>query len=242
MFIAELQRANEELKRLSKLKDDFLGIASHDLRTPFNAILGFSEILLESGLSEENKEIVQLMYQSAETQLQYVDELLSIVAFEAGKLKLKLINTNIQDIINECISYHKIIAKNKNIKLTTDVKCSRKINLDKTKILQVLNNLVSNAIKFTPKGGEITLKCIVDEKNIEVHVIDTGLGMDEKQQEKVFSRYEKVHLQGTEGEQGTGLGLVICKNFVELHGGQIRVNSGKDKGSDFYFTLPVEQS
>ncbi len=239
MLINELEKANYDLKRISKIKDDFLAIASHDLRTPFNAILGFSELLLEDDtLSPEHKELIDPIYQSAETQLKYIDEILSIVALESGEIKLYKIETGIAEIVKSCVFNQELVAKKKQIELSTQIECDMIVQIDASKIIQVVNNLLSNAIKFTPKGGKVKVTCGQAGDNVEIHVIDNGLGISKEDQKIIFNRYEKINSEGTEGETSTGLGLVISKKFVELHNGQIKVSSEKGKGSDFYFSIP----
>ena len=237
----ELETANHELKKLSDMKDEFLSVASHDLRSPFNGILGFSEILLnEKNLDNYHKELVGYIKISAETQLAYVNDILDIIRFESGKIKLQYEAINLSELIRTSLHSLSILADKKQIMILPEISTDQTVNIDSAKIVQVINNFISNAIKFTPSGGTIQIKLYENkEGGFEIHVIDNGMGIPKDMQDKLFSRYEQVHTQGTEGEAGTGLGLSICKQLIHAHGGEIGVESEPGKGSDFYFTLPA---
>ncbi len=249
-FIKQLEDKNNKLERLSKMKDDFLAVASHDLRTPFSGILNFTELLLEEEEIKQNPEhkyYLEMILESAETQLQYVNSLLNAILLESGKIKLDLVMVSPEKLITTCVQNLKILAKKKQILLYCEYsksECNEKILLDPPKIKQVINNLVANAIKFTQFQGIVRVICDLIKSNsgkkfLEVHVIDSGIGIPQDKIQKLFNRFEQAHEYGTMGEKGTGLGLSICKNLVELHGGSINVKSVPDKGSDFYFTLPL---
>ncbi len=239
----KIKDAYSELKKLTKMKDDFLTIASHDIRTPFNGILGFSELLLsDHTLNEDQREMVELIQESAENQLKYVNDLLNIMQFETGKISLKKNPADIKELVEKSIKELKVLASKKGIDINQSIECSTILTIDIFKIIQVMNNLIANAIKFTPEGGQITVECIDKNDNIEIHIMDTGVGIPPKQLAGLFSRYSPISTKGTSGEEGSGLGLSICKNFVELHGGKIGVKSEIGKGSDFWFTLPKLQN
>jgi PAS domain S-box-containing protein len=241
MLITELTKANIELKELSRMKDDFVAIVSHDLRSPFNAILGFAEVLLaDPDISDENKYYLELINQSAYVQLNYINDILEVLKFEAGELKLRKESLTIEKLITDAVSYNKILAEKKGIALNHEIKCIDKTEADYPKLIQVLNNLISNATKFTKSGGKITVSCFKNSSGFaEIHIKDTGVGIKEEQLASLFSKYTPSHTAGTSGERGSGLGLSICKNIVELHGGSINVSSTYGQGSDFYFTLPL---
>jgi signal transduction histidine kinase len=236
-----LEEQNTELKKLVQMKDDFLAIASHDLRSPFNAILGFSNLLLEDeDLQPSHKESVEIIQYSANIQLDYINDILNILTLESGKIKLNKYTFSIKSVLDNSIKMLGILAKKKNITITTNVDNDFELELDFEKISQVLNNLIGNAIKFTPSGGNIEVSVIKNSLNqVEFHVKDSGIGISRDVIPSLFSKYTKTHKSGTEGEAGTGLGLAICKNLINLHGGNIFVESTQGKGSDFYFYLPI---
>jgi PAS domain S-box-containing protein len=239
-LIKELQKANNDLKDLTKMKEDFIAIASHDLRAPFEGILGFSNLLLNSDeISEENKEMIRCIVQSAEGQLKYVNSLLEIMSFEKGNIKLSKSSVDINNLVSKSVDFLNILAKKKHITLEiihTDIVNA---NVDEPKISQVLNNFITNAIKFTPEEGVIKVDVkIVDDIFFRVDVIDSGIGINKKNAALIFDKYKTLS-EGTNGEQGTGLGLYICKLMIRAHGGEIGVLKNSLKGSDFYFTLPL---
>jgi len=239
-----IESQNRQLEKLSAMKDEFLAVASHDLRTPFNAILGFSGFLLEDkSLGKEQREMIRLIKQSAESQLEYINDLLDVMKLEAGEIKLKLQPVSVRSLVEECVKELRMLVEGKCIKFLVQNKIPQtfpEIEVDLPKIKQVLNNLISNAMKFTEPGKEITVSCFINgSSEVEIHVIDEGVGIPEKSTAEIFERYKQLRGTGTSGEKGTGLGLFICKTFIEAHGGSIAVNSAIGKGSDFYFRLPA---
>jgi hypothetical protein len=243
----ELSAKNEQLTELNKLKDDILHIASHDLRSPLNGILGYTQLLLsqhseEYLLSEKQTTVLQKVKYCGEVQLTLINDLLDIAKLESGKLELRLSKVNLVDVISSCIELLESLAMNKDIKLNF----RKNINLiwvtiDVPKITQVINNLINNAIKFTPSDGNIDISVFAKDNLIEVSIKDTGVGIEKKDLSKVFKKFSQIRKHGTSGEKGTGLGLAICNNLVKLHGGIISVFSeGLNKGSTFLFTLPYK--
>ncbi len=231
-----------KIKELSKLKEDFIAIVSHDLRSPFNGILGFSEILLEdSTLTQENRKMIKTIEESAQIQLNYINDLLDLIAAGQKEFNIDLKTVNMDKLVNSSINSLKIIADKKNITIKTDIQKNIKAKLDYPKIIQVLNNLISNALKFTPQDGTIKITSHLNQKNeIETHVIDNGIGIPKNKLENIFDRYSSISTKGTAGEKGSGLGLSICKLLVNAHGGKMKVESAPKKGSDFYFTITAK--
>ena len=239
-----IETQKRQLEKLSAMKDQFLAVASHDLRTPFNAILGFSNFLLQDKtLGEEQHEMVRMIKDGAETQLEYINDLLDVMKLEAGEVKLKFQSVSIKTLVEECVEGLRMLVESKGIKfliLNNFPELFPEIEVDVPKIKQVLNNLISNAMKFTESGKKITVSCFINgSSEIEIHVIDEGVGIAEKSMPELFMRYKQFRNTGTSGEKGTGLGLFICKTFIEAHGGEIAVNSVIGNGSDFYFKLPA---
>jgi signal transduction histidine kinase len=241
LLIKKLEETNRELIKLSYMKDEFLAVASHDLRAPFNNIFGIADYLLKShSPSSQIYKYMKSVKDSAELQLNYINDILDIIKIESGQIMLKRESVSINQLIESVIINHEIAANKKNIKIHKHILASGSFLMDFPKISQVLNNLLNNSLKFTKPGGEIDIWCYKNnEENLEVHVKDTGIGIPSENIDRLFSRYKQIRELGTGGEKGTGLGLAICKNLVELHGGVIKVNSKKNIGSDFYFILPV---
>lgn len=238
----ELMQSNEKLKNLSEMKDDFLAIASHDLRSPFNAIFGFTELLLQNEeLSHDNKHYVELIQKSAEIQLNYINDILDILKVESGNMTLNKKEINIKKLIEDDLQMHKIIAYKKKVSLNFDSGFDGNIFADYEKLVQVLNNLISNALKFSKVNGHIDIKTFLNEKGfLEIHIIDNGIGIPENKINNIFTKYFHIENNNKVNEKSTGLGLSIAKHFVELHGGEIFVKSEFNQGSDFYFFLPLQ--
>ncbi len=244
LYQQELQ-ARERLEDLNKLKDDFVAIVSHDLRSPLTAILGATEILLsdeymDPPLHQEQRELVESIQEMGEQQLNMVNDLLDLAKIESGKLELKPTLSQLENVIGTCSKTHKVLAENKNISLsTTVVGRVPKIMADVPKISQVINNLISNAIKFTEPGGEVKIQLEKDDATVKVSVFDSGQGMKPEELQLLFNKFKQLKNRGTGGERGTGLGLSICKNLIELHHGEIWAESRYGIGSTFAFTLPI---
>ena len=241
----EQKKTNQKLLDLSKMKDDFLSIVSHDLRSPLNAILGFAEMLLmtkANPLDEKQIKWVNKIHESGELQLNLINDLLDISKIESGKLDLRKTDENLYDIVEYCTETMSSLAINKKIDIS--IKCQKKnikLYCDKPKIIQVLNNLISNAVKFTYEGGKVKITIKEMEDDAEISIQDTGIGIPSEQIPKLFQKFTSFTNVGTKGEKGTGLGLAICKNFIEAHGGKLWVNSILGKGTTFYFTLPKKK-
>jgi ribose transport system substrate-binding protein len=227
------------------MKDKFLSIAGHDLKTPFAAILGYIEfILMDKDLSTKNREFVKIIENSAKTQLKYIQDILSILKIEAGEFKLNITKTSFLKCIEPSVDLLDILAIKKDISIYYDKDAEifkSLLSFDLPKITQVVNNLISNAIKFTNRGGEIKIDCLKNSRNeFEFHCIDNGVGITKEKIDFLFTHYNQTHTYGTEDEAGTGLGLSICKKIVNLHGGDVYVRSTLGKGSDFWFTIPID--
>ena len=241
-LIDELEAANRKLKDMSKMKEEFLAIASHDLRSPFTAILGFSQILMyDKSLDEKKRDYAERIYNIASTQLSYVNDLLHSIRLETGEITLHISPVHLDKMILQCVNTFIILAEKKEIRLTTKLDFHDTVYVDEEKIIQVLNNLLSNAIKFTPQNGNITIESISSQSGeFSISIKDTGMGISQQVITLLFKKYHKITTRGTEGEMGTGLGLTISKNLVELHGGTIQVKSKPGKGSNFIITLPIK--
>ncbi len=240
-----LQRENlknlKELEQLNELKNEFLSVVSHDLRSPLATIGGYVNYLLNKGeLSEIQGKYLLTIRDISNHLYALVNELLDISKIEAGVTQLNKEKADVTEIINGSINNFIILAIDKNNRIEFfDELDNPMISIDRVKILQVVNNLISNAIKFT-ESGTITVRASEEDLNIIISVEDSGVGITRKELKGLFDRYSYYHKEGTRGEIGTGLGLAICKRFIELHGGKIRAQSKVGKGSIFQFNIPKE--
>jgi len=243
----EIQNFAHKLKKANKTKDKFFSIIAHDLKSPFNALLGFSELLLENHkeYNDETRETyIRLINEGSIKTYNLLENLLTWAQSQTGRIKFTPEKISTLTIIKETISLLKETAGNKRISLITDIEKDLLVNVDKNMINTVMRNLLSNAIKFTPKRGEITIKsrAIRDKSNqafAEISVRDSGVGISPEIQAKLFKITENVTTKGTEAETGTGLGLIICKEFIDKHGGKIWIEGEAGKGSEFLFTIPL---
>lgn len=257
----ELQQKNIQLEEANKIKSDFLAIMSHELRTPLTAIIGFSEILLEKVLGELNKEqndSMQEVLKNAENLLQLINSILDLAKVEAGKMEISVEKFNIIDVIKDVQQTVSSLTLRKNQDLVINASPEMpKISADSRKLRQILLNLVGNAIKFTPDRGTIEISAqyfskadvLAGEFRLKPHrfantgvfrvgVKDTGIGIKADHLAHIFDVFHQVDSTFTRKYQGTGLGLALTKQLVELHGGVIAVSSDFSKGSEFKFILP----
>ena len=239
----ELAKKNHELDELNKLKNEFLGIAAHDLRNPLSIILGYSSYILESKdshFTEDQIVMLTSILSSSEFMLRLLDNLLDISAIESGKVKLDLIKADLVSIIKKNVELNNVIAHKKNINiLICQSNQIPELLFDKGKIEQVLNNLISNAVKYSQPGTIVTVRIIQNATDVTVSVTDQGQGIPESEIENLFMPFEKASVQSTAGEKSTGLGLSIVRNLIKAHKGKIWVESEVGKGSNFNFTLPL---
>lgn len=240
----ELQKKNSELTKLNELKNYFLGMAAHDLRTPLGSIRSLSEFLMdETGddLSSEHTEFLEIIRSSSNFMLSLLDELLDISRIEAGKLDLDSQPTDIISLIQSCVDINKVLAEKKNIQIQLETSESMPmVELDAMKMEQVMHNLLSNAIKFSSEGTVIRVSVSLDADHVRVAVADQGPGIPEEEIQKLFQPFSKISVQAPGGEKSTGLGLAIVKKIVQGHKGNIWVESTVNRGSTFFFTLPVK--
>ena len=232
-----------ELEKLNIAKEKFISIISHDLKSPFTSIVGFSELILNDS-ELEKEEIVQYVGHIKDASMHTVDllnSLLDLTKLQTGRIEIepKVINANY--VTNKTVEILSGLAMQKGITLKADVDKSLYINADENLIFQVFNNLVANSIKFTPKGGSIKIDAqeIPGQQKIEFTVEDTGIGIEKEDLDKLFVLDKKFTTLGTDGEKGTGLGLSLVNEIIIKHNGSISVESEINKGSRFIFTLPI---
>ncbi|MGM0508950.1 MAG: ATP-binding protein [Fusobacteriota bacterium] len=244
--IRDLRESKElkELKRIDKMKDEFLSMVSHELRTPLTSIKAYTETLLfmaEEKKDKESEEFLEIIDQESDRLGRLINDVLDLSKIESGKMTFILKEQDINPIIDISYRNMKSHAESKNIdlKLIKDKKLPP-VKIDKDRILQVLANLINNALKFTEENGKVTVKTErKDEDFILISVSDNGTGIKEEDIENVFEKFKQSENILTRKEGGTGLGLPICKNIIEYHNGEIWAESKLGEGSTFFFTLPV---
>jgi signal transduction histidine kinase len=250
--ITERKQAEEELlnaklaaEAASKSKGEFLATMSHELRTPLNSIIGFSDILLEEmfgSLNEKQKSYINNISKGGKYLLNLINNILDLSKVEAGKMELDYERFYISDAVNEIKTTILPLALKKGICL--DVKIEQDLGLicaDKTRFKQILYNLTSNAIKFTPEKGSVTIEARNFGNSLQIRVKDTGVGISETDMDKLFQPFKQLNPYLTREHEGTGLGLALAKKFIEMHGGRIRVGSKIGEGSTFTFVIPFDR-
>lgn len=241
-----MQKKNVELKNLNMLKNQFLGMAAHDLRNPIGVIQSYSDFLLEDireSLSPEHLEFLSAIYDSSKFMLSLLDDLLDIAKIEAGKLELELQPTDMIDLIKQQVTLNRLIAAKKSIHIQVHhYEELPLIQLDRLKMIQVLNNLISNAIKYSPPQTTVTVNIFKSGEHATVAVEDRGPGIPETDRQKLFMPFSRTSVKAPEGEKSTGLGLAIVRRIILGHTGKLWVESDVGKGSTFYFSLPFQRT
>lgn len=237
-----LELQNREVERATRLKSKFLASMSHELRTPLNAIVGFSDLLAEQTagqLNDKQKRFVNHIKQGSSHLLQLINDILDLSKIEAGQLELRCEDFRVKDALPEVLSTIRPLAMAKNIQVQPMLETDWAVYADRVRFKQILYNLISNAVKFTPKDGRIDIACQEDGNSIRISVADTGIGIRAEDQAVIFEEFRQVEGTADLAQEGTGLGLAITKRLVEQQGGRISVESEPGKGSRFTFTLPA---
>lgn len=242
----ELKKSANELRELNETKDRFISIISHDLRTPFSSIIGFADLLLTDKSMDEEKrtQYIQFIKESSKSMLSLVNSLLDWTRLQTGRIKFEPDRINAKFIIEKSFQILSGAALQKKIKLINEIDKDFFIHADENLLLQVFNNLISNAIKFTKPEGQIVVsaKLNVEMKQVEFSVKDNGVGIKQEDIQKLFKVDTKFTTSGTAGEKGSGLGLSLVHDIIKKHGGDIWVKSEVGKGSQFIFSIPVASS
>lgn len=233
-------------KRIEQIKTEFVSLAAHQLRTPLSAIKWTLKMILDGDLgpiSEEQREFIEKTYGSNERMIYLVNDLLDVARLEEGRYLFKPILTDFEPIIQFVISscQEEIGRKEIEFQFEKPEKKLPPVRVDVEKIKLAIQNLIENAIKYTPFGGEVKVLLKYNKREIEFHIRDNGLGIPKDQQDRVFSKFFRASNVMRMETEGSGLGLFITKNIIEAHGGKIWFESEEGKGTTFYFTLPVEK-
>ena len=239
--LIQLKKANDSLNEANAAKDKFFSIIAHDLKNPFSVLLGFSDLLaqnLDDYDVQNVKEMISAIHQTSYQTYQLLEDLLLWSRSQLGKLSFHPEGVLLNEACQSVFELLEPLAQQKQIHIHYDVPQKLCVVADVGMLRTILRNLLSNAIKFTPQYGTVNLSVSIDHHYVEIAVTDTGIGMNESIQSKLWSLTSSVSRCGTNGEEGTGLGLQLCKEFVEKQGGKIWVDSVENKGSRFVFTLP----
>jgi len=237
----KLKISNDKLNLLNSTKDKFFAIISHDLRNPFNSILGFTDLLnseYDSIDDDGRKEIIKSLRESSKCAYALLENLLAWAQTQRGKIEINKEILNLKELIETSVAPYHLNASLKNIKIIVDISSDVNLLIDRNTLITIIQNLVNNAIKFTSKGGTVTISYKENKENFELHIIDTGVGMSPEVLDKLFKIDYHISTQGTNDEKGTGLGLILCKEFIQKNDGSISIKSEVGKGSEFIITFP----
>ncbi|OGK09488.1 MAG: hypothetical protein A2W80_04495 [Candidatus Riflebacteria bacterium GWC2_50_8] len=244
LVVARTQ-ALEHLRQLNELKNKFLGIAAHDLRSPLGVVQNYIELLEDPeilGDAERRKHILDRINAVTTRMLNLINDLLDISAIESGQLKIERQPVDLVAFLNEALVNHELSARMKNIKVIGEIPSALPgVEIDAKRIAQVIDNLISNAVKFSPAGTTVTLHASAENYSVRISVTDQGQGIPEEEQKKLFQEFGKTSVKPTDGEKSTGLGLAIVKKIIIGHDGKVGVSSKIGSGSTFYFTIPTSR-
>ncbi|MEP6811809.1 MAG: HAMP domain-containing sensor histidine kinase [Actinomycetota bacterium] len=233
--------ANERLRELDRLKDEFVALVSHEVRTPLTSIRGFLELLSDEDLTSVQRSYTDVIERNSGRLLRLINDLLFIAQIEDGQLTVEHDQIDLGQIVAEALVAAAPAAATEKIELVGNPELSIPLTGDAGRLAQLLDNLVSNAIKFTPSGGRVEVLAGLTEELAWVEVRDTGIGINTEDREHLFNKFFRTQAATKASIQGTGLGLAISKAIVQAHGGSIRVESEEGSGSTFRIDLPASQ-
>jgi signal transduction histidine kinase len=235
-----LSAQNSRLRELDRLKDDFVSLVSHELRTPLTSIRGYIELLLEDGKPGTNeRRYLEIVDRNSQRLLELVSDLLFLAQIEAGKLGIERGQVDLSKVVEECIETSSPVADSRDIELAAKVDRVPRLEGDRARLAQVLDNLISNGLKFTPSGGRVEVRLSTQDGAALLEVEDTGVGIPVDEQEHLFERFFRSSNATENAIPGTGLGLTITKAIVERHGGRIEVESSEHAGTTVRVSLPL---
>jgi signal transduction histidine kinase len=236
----QLARQNEQLREADRLKDEFVALISHDLRTPLTSIIGYLELVLDDdNLTEEQRGFLNVADRNADRLLRLVNDLLFVARFEAGELELRPTDLDLAAVVRQSVEESGPRAAAGGVELTCVAGAVSSVQADKGRMFQLVENLVSNAIKFTPEGGEVRVSVTPVNGVVRLEVADTGIGIASGEQQRLFERFFRASTASEHQIPGTGLGLYITRAIVEAHGGSIAVRSDPGEGTSFCVELPA---
>ncbi|MFC2152408.1 ATP-binding protein [Bacteroidota bacterium] len=238
----ELDKQKRELEELNATKDKFFTIIAHDLKNPFNSVIGLAELLIErydTYDSNKIKEFITQIHKFSSNTYNLLEDLLQWAKSQTGKLEVKLEKVDIKELVAENIFLYKEKAFEKGVQINSKINGGLYALIDKHMISTVIRNLISNSVKFTRQGDEIAVETKLVDDVIEISVADTGVGISKENVEKIFQIDSNISTQGTAEESGTGLGLIISREFIEKNGGTINVKSKEGHRTKFTFTVPI---
>jgi signal transduction histidine kinase len=242
-LLTQTQEQNERLRKLDRMKDEFIALVSHELRTPLTSICGYLELLLQDDVMVELPETqlswLEVIDRNAERLLRLVEDLLLTAQASAGNLALEQGELDIAAIIDQAVQASGPVAAARGIELTCSTESLPAANGDRLRIGQVIDNLVSNALKFTPAGGTVGVRAYSHASAVRIEVADTGIGISEDEQGQLFERFFRTARAQEEAIPGVGLGLSISKAIIEAHNGRISVRSLEGVGTTFFVDLPA---
>jgi two-component system phosphate regulon sensor histidine kinase PhoR len=230
-----------ELRRLERVRRDFVANVSHEFKTPLTAIQGFAETLLSGALDDQANRgrFVEIIREHAWRLARLTDDLLKLSRIEAGRLELEIRQIRVEELVNSCVETARLNAKARGLEIHVDLeKNAPAIRGDGAQLGEVLQNLLDNAVQYTPSGGQIAVKARSNGHDVVFTVADTGIGIPESDLERIFERFYRVDAARSREAGGTGLGLAIARHIVEAHGGRIWVESAIGQGSRFHFSIP----
>lgn len=242
-LILRYAAVERELVELNQLKNRFLGLAAHDLRNPLVSIRGLAEILMSDDtlpLTEMHRELLTTIHSASDGMLTLVNDILDMAAIESGKTQLRLQRASLARLIEERLRVNLVLAEKKQIRLRRDLGDLPLVLFDWDRIGQVIDNLIGNAIKYSPPDSLVHISLRRGHAGVVVSVRDQGPGISKEDQDRIFNEFEQLYNRPTGGEKSTGLGLFIARQIVEAHRGRMSIESEVGVGSTFGFTLPLE--
>jgi signal transduction histidine kinase len=238
----QLAEQNDRLRQLDALKDEFISLVSHELRTPLTSIRGYVELLEDdAGLTDEQRRFLGIVDRNAGRLLDLVSDLLFLAQIDAGRMTFDLRPVDLEAVVHECVESSLPAAAAKGIDLRAHTDSLPEVEGDPARLAQVLDNLVSNALKFTPEGGSVDVRLVAAGDSAVLEVQDTGHGLPQDEQAQLFERFFRSSRAAEDAIPGTGLGLAIAKTIVERHGGRIALESAVDEGTTVRVELPLSR-
>jgi two-component system phosphate regulon sensor histidine kinase PhoR len=233
-----------ETRRLEQIRSEFVANVSHELKTPVTSVKGFAETLLDGAMYDEAtlREFLKIIYDESDRLHRLISDILDLSRIEQHRIPLKMEQLNVVDVVAETVQTMRKRIEKKQLELVLPQKRHVMMEADKDRLRQILLNLVTNAIAYTPDKGRIEISLIERENELDLIVSDTGIGISEKDLPRIFERFYRVDKARSRQSGGTGLGLAIVKHLVESYHGKIRVESEEGKGSTFIVTLPRTQT